>query len=139
MVTAACIGGGSSGILLSFWTDLMSARPIDGESPKMASERQILANRVNSKKSTGPKTHKGKALASMNALKHGLTAQKLLMPGESAEEFEALLAELFREHRPETVPSGNWWTSLPCSGGCGEQRPLKQVFSTRMHQLLGEA
>jgi hypothetical protein len=73
------------------------------EKVQMASERQILANRVNSKKSTGPKTHKGKALASMNALKHGLTAQKLLMPGESAEEFEALLAELFREHRPETV------------------------------------
>jgi hypothetical protein len=69
----------------------------------MATERQIIANRGNAKKSTGPRTGRGKALASMNALKHGLTAQTLLIPGESAEEFEALVVELYQEHRPETA------------------------------------
>jgi len=80
----------------------MSVRHVD-EKIQMATKRQILANRGNAKKSTGPRTGRGKALASMNALKHGLTAKKLLIPGESAEEFEALLAELYQEHHPQTA------------------------------------
>ena len=69
----------------------------------MSSERQILANRENAKKSSGPRTNGGKAIARMNALKHGLTAQTLLIPGESAEEFEAFFAALYQEHCPETA------------------------------------
>ena len=40
----------------------------------MASARHTAANRANSKKSTGPRSVKGKAVARHNALKHGLTA-----------------------------------------------------------------
>ena len=69
----------------------------------MATQRQILANRANAKKSTGPKTTSGKSLSLKNALRHGLTAEKIIVPGETAEEFEALRAELYREHCPETV------------------------------------
>lgn len=43
----------------------------------MASERQINANRVNAKRSTGPKTLAGKQRSSRNALKHGLAASTL--------------------------------------------------------------
>jgi hypothetical protein len=39
----------------------------------------------------------------MNTLKRGLTAQKIMAPGESAEEFEALRAELYREHNRATA------------------------------------
>jgi hypothetical protein len=39
----------------------------------MASERQIAANRANAKRSTGPKTSRGRRVSSHNALKHGLS------------------------------------------------------------------
>jgi hypothetical protein len=38
----------------------------------------------------------------LNALKHGLRAATLLLPGEDAEEFHALRQELFALHRPRT-------------------------------------
>ena len=46
--------------------------------------RQI-ANRANAKKSTGPKTAEGKAKSSLNALKHGLRAELLILPNEDPE------------------------------------------------------
>ena len=45
----------------------------------MASSRQIAANRANAKRSTGPKTEQGKARSRMNAWKHGLTAEDIVI------------------------------------------------------------
>lgn len=42
----------------------------------MTSERKIEANRLNSKRSTGPKTNAGKSKSSRNARKHGLSRLK---------------------------------------------------------------
>ena len=39
----------------------------------MATERQIAANRANAKRSTGPKTARGKMVSSRNAYRHGLS------------------------------------------------------------------
>lgn len=60
----------------------------------MASERRIAANQANAAKSTGPRTETGKAAARMNALKHGLTAAAVVLPTESATEFEAFRAAM---------------------------------------------
>jgi hypothetical protein len=43
----------------------------------VTSERQILANRRNAQKSTGPRTAAGKGKVRVNALKHGLAARTL--------------------------------------------------------------
>ena len=55
----------------------------------MLSEKQLLANRQNALRSTGPRTPAGRAAASQNALRHGLRAQHNVIPGEDAEEFES--------------------------------------------------
>ena len=44
----------------------------------MASERQIAANRLNARKSTGPRSRAGKRRASGNAYRHGLASSRNL-------------------------------------------------------------
>ena len=56
----------------------------------MASIRQVNANRQNAKKSTGPRTPQGKRRVSQNALKHGLCARDVVIPGEDPAEFDRL-------------------------------------------------
>jgi hypothetical protein len=62
---------------------------------KMASQRQLEANRANAKYSTGPKTHRGKARSKKNAITHGLTAKEIVVGGEKPAEFDAFRASLF--------------------------------------------
>ena len=54
----------------------------------MRTKNQIRANRANAKKSTGPRTQKGKARSSQNALKHGLLANDAVLPGEDPADFD---------------------------------------------------
>ena len=66
----------------------------------MASEKQLVANRANAKRSTGPKTETGKALSRMNAHKHGLTAETIVFRDEDPKAFDTLRAELEEEYNP---------------------------------------
>ena len=56
----------------------------------MTSERQRAANQANARRSTGPKTQKGKAIVRFNALRHGLLTRDVVLPGEDADAFEEL-------------------------------------------------
>jgi hypothetical protein len=60
----------------------------------MATEAQMLANRSNAKRSTGPHTPAGKSASSLNNLRHGFRSQSVLLPGDDAAEYAALLDEL---------------------------------------------
>ena len=71
----------------------------------MATHKQLLANRANALKSTGPITRQGKAKSSLNSLKHGLTAREVVIPGEDPTEYQALLARAIEEIRPDDVIS----------------------------------
>ena len=51
----------------------------------MTSDRKAAANKRNGRKSCGPRTAAGKATASRNALKHGLSAVVYRQPAPSAE------------------------------------------------------
>jgi hypothetical protein len=50
--------------------------------------------------STGPRTEEGKAISSMNALKHGLASGALIIKGEDPAEFAALKAGLEKDFQP---------------------------------------
>ncbi|MHC4205903.1 MAG: hypothetical protein ACYSTT_14735, partial [Planctomycetota bacterium] len=65
----------------------------------MATTAQILANRLNACKSTGPKTDKGKASVSKNAVKHGLFAESVIK-GENEADYEAFHDNLLTELKP---------------------------------------
>jgi hypothetical protein len=63
--------------------------------PRPTSVGQIEANRRNALRSTGPRTPAGKQASRLNALRHGLRASEVIIPGqEDPEEFEATLSEL---------------------------------------------
>jgi hypothetical protein len=66
----------------------------------MASQEQIDANRRNAKKSCGPKSARGKQLVRLNAVKHGLRAEHVVLPGEDREEFEDLCRNLYEGWQP---------------------------------------
>ncbi len=66
----------------------------------MATPSQIHANRLNALKSTGPRSVEGKAATRFNALKHGIDAGSLLVPGEDSAEFEELRAAYYEQFQP---------------------------------------
>ena len=65
------------------------------------SEKKLLANKMNAKKSTGPKTANGKNRASMNSLKHGLNARKFMLKDENIEEFEEYKKGILKSLNPK--------------------------------------
>lgn len=68
------------------------------------SKVRILANRKNALKSTGPKDT---SLTRFNALKHGLTANKIVVtPMEDPAEYEALVEALLQDFHPQTATEG---------------------------------
>ncbi len=72
----------------------------------MATERQIEANRLNAQRCTGPNTPEGKAVASRNAVTHGLRSHDGLLPGETLEDFSDLRARVFAELAPDSAIEG---------------------------------
>ena len=66
----------------------------------MSTFKQISANKENARKSTGPRTAAGKTRASMNALTHGLTAEKVVIEGEVPEDFEAFRQDVYQHLEP---------------------------------------
>jgi hypothetical protein len=67
----------------------------------MPSDRQLKANRRNAALG-GPKTDEGRSAVRFNALKHGATADTLVLPGEDAEAVKQLREDLFEEYQPAT-------------------------------------
>jgi len=66
----------------------------------MATESQVLANRLNARKSTGPRTVEGKEIVAQNAVKHGLCARRAVIVGEDLGEFEFYRDEMLGELAP---------------------------------------
>ena len=69
----------------------------------MATPAQLLANRANAARSTGPRTAAGKRVSAANATRHGFRSQTVLLAGDDPAEYEALLARLMACFRPAGV------------------------------------
>ena len=64
----------------------------------MATQKQLVANRENAKKSTGPKDT---SLTRLNALTHGILSEEVLLKGEKKKELEELGTKLRQELAPK--------------------------------------
>jgi hypothetical protein len=69
----------------------------------MTTEAQVAANRVNAQKSTGPRTAEGKAAVTQNAVKHGLRAQAVVLPGEDGYEYARYHGQMQEQLQPADV------------------------------------
>jgi hypothetical protein len=69
----------------------------------MSTPIQCAANRINSLKSTGPKSAEGKAASSQNNLRHGFRGKFQLFASEDRAEYDELLESLRQEHQPSGV------------------------------------
>jgi len=56
----------------------------------MATPAQLSANRANAQRSTGPRSVEGKSVSRFNALKHGVDAASITLPGEDPAAYQAL-------------------------------------------------
>ena len=68
----------------------------------MATQAQIEANRKNARRSTGPKTARGKARSSSNAMRHGLLSRQVMLPDEDT----AAFADFSEGVRAQLAPRG---------------------------------
>ena len=66
----------------------------------MSTEAQILANRRNALKSTGPRTPHGKAAVSQNAVTHGLLSRHDVISSESQADFNLYRQQMLAELAP---------------------------------------
>ena len=69
----------------------------------MTSLRQIEANRRNAQKSTGPQSKEGKQRAAQNAIRHGLTAETVILPLEDSEDYKAFELAISADYNGETA------------------------------------
>jgi hypothetical protein len=117
------------------------------------SERKIQANRKNARRSTGPRTERGKRTASRNAIKLGFFARDVVLRTErgeeSLEEFQTLLGRLYESYKPVGVAeellvqtiANCWWRNARVSRAeNGEiQKQLDSFAYDQAQQALGAA
>jgi hypothetical protein len=67
-----------------------------------SSDRKINVNRADASHSTRPRSTTGNAKSRMNALKHGLRAEQIVIPGEDPRAFEAECASWSADWQPRS-------------------------------------
>ncbi len=66
----------------------------------MTEQLKAELSRINGAKSRGPKTAEGKAISAKNAVRHGLSAETIILDHESQDSFQQLLDEYMEELQP---------------------------------------
>jgi hypothetical protein len=73
-----------------------------GDAPRSTLTR-AERSRMNGKKSVGPRTEAGKSRSKYNALKHGMAAKSIVLPGEDRAEFEATRRQFHDRMAPRDI------------------------------------
>jgi len=106
----------------------------------MATLKQIQANRLNAKKSTGPRSAEGKAKSRFNALKSGIDAQSAVIPDEDPAKFQELADEYYTRFQPENPKERDLLDTLITA--VWQLRRLRRVetqfWTTRMNEMKHE-
>jgi hypothetical protein len=102
----------------------------------MATQAQINANRANALKSTGPRSAEGKSASRFNALKHGIDAASIVIPGEDPADYDALVADYHRDFRPQS-PSEAFHVDTMLRADW-QKRRLQRVEADLHRTLLAE-
>jgi len=124
----------------------------------MASPAQITANRANALLSTGPATPETKSAVRHNAIKYGIHAKSLIIPGEDPEEFEAfkqfqqdacnpqdtaeqqcvdqLVMNLWRLNRLQNAEAQIWDASMENGATLGTVLETKSTLLDRVGRMI---
>ncbi len=70
-------------------------------SPNRTQINRARINKKNARRSTGPKSVAGKQKSSLNALRHGLTGQIVVMPTEDLDAYQSHLKSFVDEYLPQ--------------------------------------
>jgi len=100
----------------------------------MATIHQIDANRRNAQKSTGPRTPRGKARSSMNALKSGVHARSEIIPGERAASLNGLAAYYVKRFAPAT-PEERYYVDILIRDDWRQRRLAKADTQVWLHGM----
>jgi hypothetical protein len=103
----------------------------------MATSAQIAANRANAQKSTGPRSAEGKSASRFNALKHGMDAASIVIPGEDPADYDALAADYHHDFRPQS-PSELFHVDTMLRADW-QKRRLQRVEADLHRTLLAES
>jgi hypothetical protein len=102
----------------------------------MATPAQINANRANAQKSTGPRSVEGKSTSRFYALKHGIDAASIVIPGEDPADYEALAAHYLGEYRPQSASESFHVDTMLRADW--HKRRLQNVEADLYHTILAE-
>ena len=69
----------------------------------MSTLKQVQANRLNALQSTGPKTSQGKERSRCNAIRHGLSAETVIVGLEDSHDYEAFEANVIADYDAQSA------------------------------------
>ena len=101
----------------------------------MATPAQILANRLNALRSTGPRSPEGKAATRFNALKTGIEAKAYVIPGEDPAQLQELADGYHARYQPSTPEARFFVDSLLMSEW--QIRRMRKVEASLWKTLVG--
>src|SRR6266576_68540 len=103
----------------------------------MATPAQINANRANALRSTGPRSGEGKSASRFNALKHGIDAASIVIPGEDPADYDALVAQYHREYQPQSASESFHVDTMIRADW--QKRRMQNVEADLYHTVLSES